>query len=96
MPRTCRAPGCKTKISARSASGMCRQHNHTQGLCLCLQCQARGRAGKPSAVLPPEIKPEPPASPATTRQWMPRATEHFSAPAVKPVTLPIEPWNVAR
>lgn len=94
MTRTCRAPGCKTKIAARSQSGMCRQHNHAKGLCLCLQCQARGRGGKVKPPPPVEARPEPPPSPVKTRQWTPSATEHFSAPAVKPVTLPIEPWSV--
>lgn len=44
--KQCVYPGCSTKVTRRSISGLCREHKHAEDICQCPQCQKRGHPPK--------------------------------------------------
>ena len=38
MPTKCQHPDCDAPLGRGNNTGLCREHNHTPGLCGCLQC----------------------------------------------------------
>lgn len=63
MPSRCAYPGCDRQLSGMSTTGLCRTHNHAEGLCRCVQCAGLAGKGKP-AVRRAEEKPAARPAPA--------------------------------
>ena len=37
--RLCRAPGCGAPLHSKNRHGLCVDHQHAKGLCLCAKCR---------------------------------------------------------
>jgi hypothetical protein len=47
--KLCNVPECGCSIDARSISGVCRDHAHMKGFCLCRACRASAESQRPEA-----------------------------------------------
>ena len=80
MSRLCAFPGCDAALYLGNVSGVCRAHNHAQGLCQCFDCTG--------------VVPTPPVSSreGVRVAEVPYPTSNSGVALKAKVSLPKEPW----
>ena len=89
MASKCAFPGCAADLYPGNRTGLCRTHNHTKGICSCVQCG--GPAPAQAQIHPPVTMQEP--LPVKTQVLVPYQKTSGQTNGTAKVSLAPDPWG---